>query len=81
MVAAAFVVKHLLWLEIAGFAVMLVGALWAVANYRRMAGVLGANRSRRGRSRHRERRAASRAEGTMMERLEARWRRRKELGR
>jgi hypothetical protein len=78
MVAAGFVLKRFFWLEIAGFAVMLASALWAVSSYRRMAGVLasGARRSHR-----RDRRAARRADGGFMERVEARWHRRQERGR
>jgi Protein of unknown function (DUF3040) len=83
MVAAGFVLKHF-WLEIAGFAVMLASILWAVMSYRRMAGVLANRRSGHAGPRRpglRDRRAVRRANGSMMERLEVRWRRRQERGR
>ncbi len=81
MVAAGFVLKHV-WLEIPGFAVMLASALWAVSSYRRMAGVLARNNGGRPHRRdRRDRRAARRADGGFMERLDARWRRRQERGR
>jgi Protein of unknown function (DUF3040) len=80
MVAAGFVLKYLSpGLEIAGFAVLLASALWAVSSYRRMAGVLA--RAPGSRSRRRDRRAARRASGGFMERLEGRWQRRRESGR
>jgi Protein of unknown function (DUF3040) len=80
MVAAGFVFKYLS-LEIAGFAVMLASVLWSVVSYRRMAGVLTRRTGGRPRNRRHDRRAIRRADGTMMERLEARWRRRQERGR
>jgi Protein of unknown function (DUF3040) len=78
MVAAGFVLGYFS-LKIAGPAVMLASALWAVVSYRRMAGVLATGPGRR--RRRNDRRAARGAEGGMMERLEARWRRRQERGR
>ena len=82
MVAAGFVFKYFS-LEIAGFAVMLASVLWSVVSYRRMVGVLTrrSGGGTRPRSRRQDRRAIRRAEGGMMERLEARWRRRQERGR
>ncbi len=80
MVAAGFVVKYLSpGLEIAGFVVLAASALWAVSSYRRMAGVLTSGTG--GRSRRRDRRPARRANGGFMERLDARWQRRRESGR
>jgi hypothetical protein len=62
------------WLAAVGFGVMLVSAVWVVASYRRMAGMMLA------RSRRRDRKAAARAEANsgLMERIEERWRRRQE---
>jgi hypothetical protein len=82
MVAAGFVFKYLS-LEIAGFAMMLASVLWSVVSYRRMVGVLTrrSGGGARPHSRRQDRRAIRRAEGGMMERLEARWRRRQERGR
>ncbi len=77
MVATGFVFRYI-GLEIAGFVLLLGSVLWAVASYRRMAGVLVGRTG--GRRRRRDRRAVNRADGGMMERLEARWRRRQERG-
>jgi hypothetical protein len=78
MVAVGFVIP-ILGLKIGGFAVLLLSVLWAVTSYRRMAGLLVGRTN--GRRRRRDRRTARRADGSMMERLEARWRRRQEGGR
>ena len=63
------------WLAVAGFVVLLVSSIWAIASYRRMAGML-TDRTRR----RRGRKSASRAAPSsgLMERIEERWRRRQE---
>jgi hypothetical protein len=73
MVVAGVVLKHN-WLAGAGFAVLLVSSIWAIASYRRMAGMLKERTRRRGRK------SASRAAASngLMERIEERWRRRQE---
>ena len=74
-VGAGFYLKYN-WLSAAGFAVMIVSSIWAVASYRRMAGMVMERGQRRGR---RDRRAAKAAPGSgLMERIEERWRRRQE---
>jgi hypothetical protein len=74
VVAGIFFKYH--WLEAAGFAVMLVNSLWAVASYRKMAGVIMGRRGSRGR---RDRHTPKPAQSTgLMERIEERWRRRQE---
>jgi len=66
------------WLSAAGFVLMLLSSIWAIASYRRMAAVMLPQRRRgRGRRRGRAPRAASANTG-LMERLEERWRRRQE---
>jgi hypothetical protein len=65
------------WLSAAGFVLMLLSSIWAIASYRRMAAVMLPHR-RHGRVR-RQARAARPASGSgLMERLEERWRRRQE---
>jgi hypothetical protein len=74
-VVAAFYLKYN-WLAAAGFAIMIVSSVWAVASYRRMAGMLT-----RDRKKSRERRRAAKvapSNGGLMERIEERWRRRQE---
>ena len=63
------------WLAAAGFVVLLVSSIWAIASYRRMAGLTTGDR--RGR---RDRKAAAKAAANsgLMERIEERWRRRQE---
>jgi Protein of unknown function (DUF3040) len=63
------------WLSAAGFVVMLLSGIWAVASYRRMAAMVVADRKRRRRSAKEARSASS---SGLMERLEERWRRRQE---
>jgi hypothetical protein len=71
-VAAGFYLKYN-WLAAVGFAVMIVSSIWAVASYRRMAGML------LDRGRRRDRRAPKAAANSgLMERIEERWRRRQE---
>ncbi|MGB6456067.1 MAG: DUF3040 domain-containing protein [Streptosporangiaceae bacterium] len=66
------------WLSAAGFVVMLLSSVWAIASYRRMAAMVVTER-KRGRSRRRRGRAARQpANSGLMERLEERWRRRQE---
>ncbi len=63
------------WLAAAGFVVLLVSSIWAIASYRRMAGLtMGDRRGRR------DRKAAAKAAANsgLMERIEERWRRRQE---
>ncbi len=71
--AAGFYLKHN-WLAATGFAVMIIAGVWAVASYRRMAGMTLDRRKRR------DRRAAkaAAANGGLMDRIEERWRRRQE---
>jgi hypothetical protein len=73
MVVAGVVLKHN-WLAGAGFAVLLVSSIWAIASYRRMAGMQTERTRRRGRK------SASKAPASsgLMERIEERWRRRQE---
>ncbi len=73
--AAGIVLKYH-WLQAAGFAVMLVSGVWAIASYRRMAGMTLADH-RRKRDRKSTARAAA-ANSGLMERIEERWRRRQE---
>jgi hypothetical protein len=74
-VAAGFYLKYN-WLSAAGFAVMIVSSIWAVASYRRMSGLLMERGQRRDR---RDRRAPKTAANSgLMERIEERWRRRQE---
>jgi hypothetical protein len=62
------------WLAGIGFAFMIIASVWAVASYRRMAGMTLDRRKRR------DRRAAkaAAANGGLMDRIEERWRRRQE---
>ncbi len=71
--AAGFYLKYN-WLAVTGFAVMIIASVWAVASYRRMAGMT------LDRPKRRDRRAAkaSAANGGLMDRIEERWRRRQE---
>jgi Protein of unknown function (DUF3040) len=85
------VISQYIWVGVAGFIVMLVCSVWALASWRHISGMsatapFGAARpKRKGRVRRSraERRAAghaARAPQGMMERLEERWRRRQEGG-
>ncbi len=86
------VISQYIWVGVAGFIVMLVCSMWALASWRHISGMsatapFGAARpKRKGRVRRSraERRAAGRAPRVapqgMMERLEERWRRRQEGG-
>ena len=71
--AAGFYLKYN-WLAAVGFAIMIVAGIWAIASYRRMAGMLTDRRKRK------DRRAAkaATANGGLMDRIEERWRRRQE---
>jgi hypothetical protein len=70
------------WLAAAGFVVMLLSGIWAIASYRRMAATVVTEpkrRPRRGQDRRPPSRAASQpASSGFMDRLEQRWRRRQE---
>jgi hypothetical protein len=71
-VAAGFYLKYN-WLASVGFTIMIVSSIWAVASYRRMAGMTMDRRKRP------DRRAPKAAASTgLMERIEERWRRRQE---
>jgi hypothetical protein len=63
------------WLSAAGFVLMLLSGIWAIASYRRMAAVMLPHR-KRGRARRRAR--SPQPSSGLMERLEERWRRRQE---
>jgi hypothetical protein len=83
----AGVVINVALIAVAGFMVMLACSLWAVTNYRRMTGSttgrVPAKGRRSGEKRRaaRDRRAGQQARSGLMERLEERWRRRREGGR
>jgi hypothetical protein len=64
------------WLAAAGFVVLLVSSIWAIASYRRMAGLTTGDRRRSRRDRKTAAKAA--ANSGLMERIEERWRRRQE---
>ncbi len=71
-VGAGFYLKYN-WLASVGFAIMIVSSIWAVASYRRMAGMTMDQRKRP------DRRAPKTTANTgLMERIEERWRRRQE---
>ena len=71
-VAAGLYLKYN-WLAAIGFAIMIVSSIWAIASYRRMAGML------MDRGKRRDRRAPKTAATSgLMERIEERWRRRQE---
>ena len=74
MLVAGLFLKYA-WLSAAGFVVMLLSGIWAIASYRRMAATVLADRKRRRRS---AKAAKSAAGSGLMERLEERWRRRQE---
>jgi len=66
------------WLSAAGFVIMLLCIVWAIASYRRMAAMVVPERGSRRRPRtQRPARDSSTGSG-LMERLEERWRRRQE---
>jgi sensor c-di-GMP phosphodiesterase-like protein len=71
--AAGFYLKYD-WLAAAGFALMILSSIWAVASYRRMVGTMT------DRKQGRDRRAAKAAAANsgLMDRIEERWRRRQE---
>ncbi|HSR87286.1 MAG TPA: DUF3040 domain-containing protein [Streptosporangiaceae bacterium] len=74
-VAAGFYLKYN-WLAAIGFAIMIVSSIWAVASYRRMAGLTTDRGQRRDRRARRAPKAA--ANSGLMDRIEERWRRRQE---
>ena len=74
-VAAGFYLKYN-WLAAIGFAIMIVSSIWAVASYRRMAGMMMDRGQRRDRRARRAPKAA--ANSGLMDRIEERWRRRQE---
>jgi Protein of unknown function (DUF3040) len=74
MLVAGLFLKYA-WLSAAGFVVMLLSGIWAVASYRRMAVMVVADRKRRRRA---AKAAKSATNSGLMERLEERWRRRQE---
>jgi hypothetical protein len=83
----AGLVINVILVAVAGFAVMLICSLWAVASYRRMTatttGRVSGQASRFAKRRRvaKSPRAGKRAGSGLMERLEERWRRRQERGR
>jgi Protein of unknown function (DUF3040) len=78
VVAGIFLKYH--WLAAVGLVVMLATCVLAVSSYRKMAGMIMAQRPRRDRRRSRDRRRtrAPQASNGLMERIEERWRRRQE---
>jgi Protein of unknown function (DUF3040) len=80
---AGVVLKHQ-WLDLVGFVLMAASSAWAIANYRRMAGLTVDSRSKgRGRGPGPGPKAAKTANNNagMMDRIEERWRRRQERDR
>lgn len=81
MVVAGLLLPHLIYLSIAGFAVMLLCGIWALVTWRQAWGATAAGRrgvgERRGR-RGRRRRGSRGGRTSMMERFDERWRRRQE---
>jgi hypothetical protein len=74
LLVAGLLLKHYQWLAVVGFVVMVISSVWAIASYRRMAGMLISDRRRK-----RDRRKGApkpAAGGGLMERIEERWRRR-----
>ncbi|HEY7324015.1 MAG TPA: DUF3040 domain-containing protein [Streptosporangiaceae bacterium] len=65
------------WLSAAGFVLMLLSGIWAIASYRRMAALTLPQR-RGGRASRQRRAPGAPANSGLMERLEERWRRRQE---
>ena len=80
----AGVVINVILIGVAGFMVMLACSMWAVTSYRRMTGVGNGSVPAKGRRSGKEqrgarnRRASKRAGSGLMERLEERWRHRRE---
>jgi hypothetical protein len=79
---AAGVVLPLIYLSVAGFVVMLLCGIWALATWRHMSDATGAA-GRRGPGERRSGRPYRTRGGkvSMMERFDERWRRRQEGGR
>jgi len=83
----AGVVINVILIAVAGFVVMLASSLGAVTSYRRMTGVTTGRAPAKDRGSGKKRRAANggragrQAGSGLMERLEERWRRRREGGR
>jgi len=75
LLVAGLLLKQYQWLAVAGFVVMVLSSIWAIASYRRMVGVLTTERKRKRRRKQAPRPAAS---SGLMERIEERWRRRQE---
>jgi hypothetical protein len=65
------------WLPAAGFVLMLLSSIWAIASYRRMSAVMLPQR-KRDETRRRGKTPRASANSGLMERLEERWRRRQE---
>jgi hypothetical protein len=76
MVVAGVVFLKYHWLSAAGFVVLVLSSAWAVASYRKMAGIMMGQRRERGRARGQAPKAAQNS--GLMERIEERWRRRQE---
>jgi DUF3040 family protein len=75
LLVAGLVLKHS-YLDVAGFVIMLLSSLWAIASYRRMTGILVERTKGR-----KSAKPAANSGGGMMERMEERWRRRQERDR
>jgi Protein of unknown function (DUF3040) len=75
LLVAGLLLKHYQWVSVAGFVVMVISSIWAIASYRRMVGVLTTDRKRKRGRKQAPRPAAS---SGLMERIEERWRRRQE---
>jgi hypothetical protein len=74
LLVAGLLLKHS-YLDVAGFVIMLISSMWAIASYRRMTGILV--------ERTGARKPAKPApnSGGVMDRMEERWRRRQERDR
>jgi hypothetical protein len=79
---AAGIIVHMTWgLIVAGFVFVLLSGIWALSSWRQMATAeLGTTQRGPKAKRRRRGNRAGPARGTMMERLEERWRRRQEGG-
>jgi Na+/proline symporter len=77
---AAGIILPLLGLAVGGFVIVLLSGIWALTSWRQMATAeIGTTqRGPKAKRRRRGKNSAAPARGTMMERLEERWRRRQE---
>ena len=82
LLLAGVILHNIIWIEVAGFVVMLVCSMWALSSWRHINGMsaaLGIARSM-GTPRRRNARRGRAPRPGLMERLEERWRRRQEGG-